>query len=117
MKFINARSKPFSLPVGAAPRLDFWETSRDEMTGEIRFRRQTQFVAPNECNGVVGAASSTALPMGRLVRMQPPLEERYVERFEARDIDLDNDSVTTKDAKPSIATDSKSETEWVAHAK
>jgi hypothetical protein len=115
MKFINGRFKS-PLPVGAAPSFDFWETSRDETTGEIRFRRQTQLVAHDDGNGA-GAATSTALPMGRLVRTQLQPEERYVERFEARDIDLDDDSVTTKDAKPSNATDSKSETDWVAHAK
>jgi hypothetical protein len=63
-------------------------------------------------------ASSTALPMGRLVRTQPPLvEERYVERFEARDIELDDDSESMPDKKRSIAIDEdKSEIGWV-HAK
>ena len=102
------------------PRLDFWETSRDETTGEIRFRRQTQFV--NRVDSAGGAsgevASSTALPMGRLVRTQQPLvEERYVERFEARDIELDDDSESMPDKKRSIGIeDDKSETGWV-HAK
>lgn len=99
-------------------RLDFWETSRDETTGEIRFRRQTQFVNPTGSTGGASgeAASSTALPMGRLVRTQQPLvEERYVERFEARDIELDDDSESDK--KRSIVTDDdKLETDW-AHAK
>ena len=64
------------------------------------------------------AASSTALPMGRLVRTQQPLvEERYVERFEARDIELDVDDDCESDKKRSIVTDDdKVETEW-AHAK
>jgi hypothetical protein len=63
-------------------------------------------------------ASSTALPMGRLVRTQQPLiEERYVERFEARDIELDDDSESMPDKKRSIAIeDDKSEAGWV-HAK
>lgn len=112
-------------------RLDFWETSRDETTGEIRFRRQTQFITrtdgPGGAGGGGGAggngnmASTTALPMGRLVRTQAQSEERYVERFEARDIDLDDDSESTaRDAKPSIAVeeddDDKAVVEW-AHAK
>ena len=60
-------------------------------------------------------ASSTALPMGRLVRTQPVIEERYVERFEARDIELDDDGESDK--KRSIGTDyDKMEVEW-AHAK
>ena len=98
------------------PRLDFWETSRDETTGEIRFRRQTQFVARGEGQG--DSASSTALPMGRLVRTQPQPEERFVERFEARDIELDDDSESVPDKKASIATmdDDKLEPNWV-HAK
>jgi len=83
--------------------LDFWETSRDETTGEIRFRRQTQFIARNDGQGGSDTASTTALPMGRLVRTQPQLEERYVERFEARDIELDDDSESMRDTKPSIA--------------
>jgi len=102
--------------------LDFWETSRDETTGEIRFRRQTQLVN-NRTDGPNGeTASTTALPMGRLVRTpQQVAEERYVERFEARDIELDDDSVSIQDVKRSIGTeDDKSSaataTEWV-HAK
>jgi len=93
--------------------LDFWETSRDETTGEIRFRRQTQFVTRTE--GQADSASSTALPMGRLVRTQPQAEERFVERFEARDIELDDDSESMPDKKrPSE--DDKVEPGW-AHAK
>ena len=100
-----------------AHRLDFWETSRDETTGEIRFRRQTRIVRPTDSNGG-NAACSTALPMGRLMRaQQQPVEERFVERFEARDIELDNDSETIKDGKPSITADDKSVTDWVVHAK
>lgn len=96
-------------------RLDFWETSRNETTGEIRFRRQTQLLARTD--GPVGdTASTTALPMGRLVRPQPQPEERYVERFEARDIMLDDES-SMRDMKRSMATeDDKSGAEW-AHAK
>jgi len=96
--------------------LDFWETSRDETTGEIRFRRQTQLIARTD--GPDGdTASTTALPMGRLVRPQPQPEERYVERFEARDIVLDDESESMRDTKRSMVTeDDKSGTEWV-HAK
>jgi hypothetical protein len=57
--------------------------------------------------------------MGRLVRTQPAVvEERYVERFEARDIELDDDSESMPDKKRSIGTvdDKVVETEW-AHAK
>jgi len=100
--------------------LDFWETSRDETTGEIRFRRQTQFMNRADSAGGHSAevASSTALPMGRLVRTQQPLvEERYVERFEAQDIELDDDSESMPDKKRSIGIeDDKSEAGWV-HAK
>ncbi|KAH9969355.1 hypothetical protein BJV74DRAFT_867900 [Russula compacta] len=105
--------------------LDFWETSRDETTGEIRFRRQTQFITRTDGpgggggGGGGGMASTTALPMGRLVRTQPQPEERFVERFEARDIDLDDDGESTRDAKPSIAVEDQEEdkpVEWV-HAK
>ncbi|KAI0255663.1 hypothetical protein BJV78DRAFT_691808 [Lactifluus subvellereus] len=112
--------------------LDFWETSRDETTGEIRFRRQTQFIKATEGQGA-DAACSTALPMGRLVRTQTQAEERFVERFEAHDIELDDDCDSakdtkpcvaadedcdsTKDAKPCVATDDELVTEWVAHAK
>ena len=54
--------------------------------------------------------------MGRLVRTQPVVEERYVERFEARDIELDDDE-SMPDKKRSIGTvDDKEETGW-AHAK
>jgi hypothetical protein len=101
-------------------RLEFWETSRDETTGEIRFRRQTQLVAP--ADGPCGdTASTTALPMGRLVRPQAPAEERYseryVERFEACDIMLDNESESIRDLKRSVATeDDRSGVEW-GHAK
>ncbi|KAN0118749.1 hypothetical protein V8E52_004860 [Russula decolorans] len=102
--------------------LDFWETSRDETTGEIRFRRQTQFMNRADSRSAASgeAASSTALPMGRLVRTQQPVvEERYVERFEARDIELDDDD-SMPDKKRSIGIDDDksniSETGW-AHAK
>jgi len=102
-------------PPSHTRRLDFWETSRDETTGEIRFRRQTQYVARGEGQG--DSASSTALPMGRLVRAQPLAEERFVERFEARDIELDDDSESMPDKKPSMAIeDDKLEPNWV-HAK
>jgi len=96
--------------------LDFWETSRDETTGEIRFRRQTQFIARTDAPTPGNTASTTALPMGRLVRAQPQPDERFVERFEARDIELDDDSES--DAKANMGTDDddKVVTEWV-HAK
>jgi len=96
--------------------LDFWETSRDETTGEIRFRRQTQFVRATEGQGC-DAAASTALPMGRLVRTQVQVEERFVERFEAHEIELDDDGESSKDAKPGVATDDKLVTHWVAQTK
>jgi hypothetical protein len=56
--------------------------------------------------------------MGRLVRTQQPLvEERYVERFEARDIEFDDDSESMPDKKRSIGIDEdKLEPGWV-HAK
>lgn len=53
--------------------------------------------------------------MGRLVRTQPQAEERFVERFEARDIELDDDSESMPDKKRSIG-DDKLEPQWV-HAK
>jgi len=97
-------------------RLDFWETSRDEATGEIRFRRQTQLIARTD-DPAGDTASTTALPMGRLVRAPPQPEERFVERFEARDIVLDDESESIRDLKRSMATeDDKSGAEWV-HAK
>jgi hypothetical protein len=76
----------------------------------------------NRTDGPNGeTASTTALPMGRLVRaQQQAAEERYVERFEARDIELDDDSVSIQDAKRSIGIEeddkSSAATEWV-HAK
>jgi hypothetical protein len=88
------------------------------MTGEIRFRRQTQLVGRADAQAG-DTASTTALPMGRLVRPQPQPEERYVERFQARDIELSDDNESMRDAKRqgSIATvDDKQEVEWV-HAK
>jgi hypothetical protein len=102
--------------------LDFWETSRDETTGEIRFRRQTQVVTRTDGGHGAETASTTALPMGRLVRTQPGSEERYVERFverfEAHAIEQDDDSVSMPDAKSGIdIEDDKPEPEWVAHAK
>lgn len=72
----------------------------------------------SQVGGSGDVASSTALPMGRLVRTQPAVEERYVERFEARDIELDDDSESMPDKKRSIGTvdDKVVETGW-AHAK
>jgi hypothetical protein len=103
-------------------RLDFWETSRDETTGEIRFRRQTQVVTRTDVGHGADTASTTALPMGRLVRTQPGSEERYVERFverfEAQEIEHDDDSMSMPDGKSGIdIEDDKTVTEWVAHAK
>jgi hypothetical protein len=99
-----------------ALRLDFWETSRDETTGEIRFRRQTQLVCRADTQAG-DTASTTALPMGRLVRPPPQPEERYVERFEARDIELSDDNESDAKRQGSIVTvDDKQEIEWV-HAK
>ncbi len=57
--------------------------------------------------------------MGRLVRTQPQVEERYVERFEAREIELDDDeSVPDKKRSMGMEDDKsdRSATEWV-HAK
>jgi hypothetical protein len=55
--------------------------------------------------------------MGRLVRTQPQAEERFVERFEARDIELDDDSESMPDKKRSMAMEEdKVEPGW-AHAK
>jgi len=57
--------------------------------------------------------------MGRLVRTQPQAEERFVERFEARDIELDDDSESMPDKKRSMATieDDKLEPGGWVHAK
>ena len=46
--------------------------------------------------------------MGRVVRMQLPV----VERFEAHDIELDDDSDSSREAKPCVATDDKLGTDW-----
>ena len=55
--------------------------------------------------------------MGRLVRATPQPDERYVERFEARDIVLDGEDESMRDVKRSMATeDDRSAVEWV-HAK
>ncbi|KAI0270477.1 hypothetical protein BC834DRAFT_967264 [Gloeopeniophorella convolvens] len=62
--------------------LEYLESSRDEATGEIRFRRQTQLVSRHDATGL-----SSALPLERLVRAPP--SERYVERFEACEIRLE----------------------------
>lgn len=104
--------------------LDFWETSRDETTGEIRFRRQTQVVTRTDVGHGAETASTTALPMGRLVRTQPGSEERYVERFverfeaQAIEHEHDDDSVSMPDGKSGIdIDDDKTVAEWVAHAK
>ncbi|KAH9003803.1 hypothetical protein EDB86DRAFT_3214350 [Lactarius hatsudake] len=102
--------------------LDFWETSRDETTGEIRFRRQTQVVTRTDGGHGAETSSTTALPMGRLVRTQPASEElhveRFVERFEAHAIERDDDSVSMPDAKSGLdMEDDKPAVEWVTHAK
>ena len=105
-----------------SPRLDFWETSRDETTGEIRFRRQTQVVTRTDVGHGAETASTTALPMGRLVRTQPASEEhyveRFVERFEAHEIEHDDDTMSMPDGKSGIdiEEDDKTVAEWVAHA-
>ena len=96
-------------------RLDFWEASQDEATGEIRFRRQTQLV------GHTGrqsdhSSSTTALPMTRRSRSQLQSEERFVERFEAKDIVLNHESESMRDGSHSIVMDDKSESGWV-HAR
>jgi len=97
-------------------RLDFWETSQDEATGEIRFRRQTQLVGRSDGHSR-DSASTTALPMARRSRPQLQSEERYVERFEAHDIALDDESESMRDGNRSIVLeDDKSESGWV-HAR
>jgi len=96
--------------------LDFWETSQDEATGEIRFRRQTQLVGRSDGHSR-DSASTTALPMARRSRPQLQSEERYVERFEAHDVALDNESESMRDGNHSIILeDDKSESGWV-HAR
>ena len=98
-------------------RLDFWETSQDEATGEIRFRRQTQLVVGRSSRQSGDSSSTTALPMARRSRPQQPPEDRFVERFEARDIVLDHESESMRDGSHSIVMkDDKSESGWV-HAR
>ncbi|KAI0255666.1 hypothetical protein BJV78DRAFT_1177706 [Lactifluus subvellereus] len=66
--------------------LEYLETSRDAATGEIRFRRHalSRFGHVSDPHD-----SSNALPMDRLAAAGAP-NERYVERFKAREIRLDN---------------------------
>lgn len=118
--YARGRSFPDNERISHTHRLDFWETSRDETTGEIRFRRQTQVVTRTDGGHGAETASTTALPMGRLVRTQPASEERFVERFHAHEIEQgDDDSVSIPDLKSGIdiEDDVKPVTEWVAHAK
>ena len=80
------------------------------MTGAIRFRRKTQLV--NRTPGLSGdSASTTALQMTRRVCPPSQPEERYMERFEAHDIGLDDESESMGDGNRSIAMeDDKPET-------
>ena len=86
------------------------------MTGAIRFRRQTQLVGRTHCD----SASTTALQMTRRVCPPPQPEERFMERFEAHDIELDNhdegESMGDKDRRSIAIEEDKSEMSWV-HAK
>lgn len=66
--------------------------SQDEMTGAIRFRRRTWAVSRAERRSD-GSASTTALQMDRLYRPKLQAEER----FEAGDIELDDESKSTRD--------------------
>ena len=78
--------------------------SQDEITGAIRFRRQTQLVGRTHCRSGDSAAS-TALQMARRVCPPPQPEERYMERFEAHDIDLNDGSESTGDGNRSMVMD------------
>ena len=85
------------------------------MTGAIRFRRQTQLVGRTHCD----SASTTALQMARRVCPPQQPEERFMERFEAHDIELDkhDEGGSMGDVSRSIVIEEdKSETSWV-HAK
>ncbi|KAI0052420.1 hypothetical protein FA95DRAFT_1314656 [Auriscalpium vulgare] len=71
--------------IGTGNVLEYWESTRNETTGEIRFRRQTHLLAPAD----QVTSTSTAVPLGRM----------FVERFEARDIKLEDDAASTVDVK------------------
>jgi len=109
-KNCHSRTIDELLPTSHTQRLDFWETSRDEMTGAIRFRRKTQLV--NRTPGLSGdSASTTGLQMARRGCPPPQPEERYMERFEAHDIALDDESESMGEGNRGIAMgDDKSET-------
>ncbi len=51
---------------------------------------------------------------GALRVVQPALEERFVKRVEARDVELDDDSQSMPDTKVDIGLDDKPATMWVA---
>ena len=90
-------------------RLTFLETSRDETTGAIRFRRRTWAVSRAERQSD-GSASTTALRMDRLYRPKPQSEERY----EAGEIELEDESKSTRDGDHSVVVEGKrSRTECV----
>jgi len=66
---------------------EHWGTSRYETNDEIRFRRQTtRYTTATSAS----AMSASAVPMSRL-GMSMHTDERYVERFEAQDIALDDE--------------------------
>ncbi|KAI0035518.1 hypothetical protein K488DRAFT_82959 [Vararia minispora EC-137] len=61
-------------------RLEYWDSSIDATTGELRFRRRG-------VNAVGSTQSGVGVPMAPIKREHG---ERYVERFEAREIKLDD---------------------------
>ncbi|KAI0298453.1 hypothetical protein B0F90DRAFT_1732613 [Multifurca ochricompacta] len=74
----------------AGDMLEYLESSRDTTTGEIRFRRQTHLISHLGHDSDSGPCGITrALPMGHLGR---GINERYVERFEACEIRLEEGS-------------------------
>jgi len=103
--------KPLVNCLSHTRRLSFLETSQDETTGAIRFRRRTWAVPRNECRSG-SSASTTALQMAGLSHPMPQSEERFVERFEARDIELDVESKSMRNGNCCIAEeDDRSRTE------
>ncbi|KAI0063368.1 hypothetical protein BV25DRAFT_1899351 [Artomyces pyxidatus] len=70
--------------VGSGNVLEYWESTRNEQTGEIRFRRQTHYMShEREIDDPDVTSNSTAV-MGI---------KRFVERFEAREIRLEDGDV------------------------
>jgi len=103
--------KPLVNCLSHTRRLSFLETSQDDTTGAIRFRRRTWAVPRNECRSG-SSAFTTALQMAGLSHPMPQSEERFVERFEARDIELDVESKSMRNGNCCIAEeDDRSRTE------